>query len=107
MATPLPPSLKPIVPFTKQASQLEKYDSIMSYYCMLTSPVPPFHVIHHNHKTPAHIEWKTSAKYLHHLIKLNYPGKVYATQMGIGLMGTDPAAKKYIIGLLTQCEAVC
>ena len=34
MATPLPPSLKPLVPFTKQASQLEKYDAVMSYYCM-------------------------------------------------------------------------
>lgn len=38
MAAPLPPALKPLVPFTKHAQQLEKHDAIMAYYCMLILP---------------------------------------------------------------------
>lgn len=94
MAAPLPPSLKALIPFIKQASQLEKYDAIMSYYCMYCT-----------------ITWSLDAQTIHdNSYYMTTPkqslGKVYATQLGINIMGQDPAAKKYIIGLLTQCETV-
>ena len=78
MTSNIPPAMKSIAPFLRNARQLEKVDPIMSYYC--------------------------KQKYMLSLINI-YLGLYYAVQNGIKFR-SDDASKKFLLSLMDSLEKV-